>query len=51
MSITQVGLACGFRSASHFSKCYRKAFGTAPSRDAGDAPMVSRTVKSDMRVS
>jgi len=33
MSVTDVSLACGFVSATHFSKSYRAAFGTAP-RDA-----------------
>ncbi len=31
MSIMDITVACGFRSACHFSKAYRKAFGTAPS--------------------
>lgn len=29
-SITQVAMACGFRSASHFSKVYRGLFGLSP---------------------
>ena len=33
MSVTQVAVACGFESASHFSKCYRERFGTRPSQD------------------
>jgi transcriptional regulator GlxA family with amidase domain len=31
LSILNVALACGFVSASHFSKCYREYFGRAPS--------------------
>ena len=31
LSILNVALACGFVSASHFSKCYREYFGWAPS--------------------
>jgi len=31
MSILNVALACGFISASHFSKCYREHFGWTPS--------------------
>ena len=31
LSILNVALACGFVSASHFSKCYREHFGWAPS--------------------
>lgn len=30
MSILSVALACGFVSASHFSKCYRECFGKTP---------------------
>ncbi|MCR9257923.1 MAG: GlxA family transcriptional regulator [Alphaproteobacteria bacterium] len=30
MSILSVALACGFVSASHFSKCYREYFGRTP---------------------
>ena len=30
MSILSVALACGFVSASHFSKCYREAYGQTP---------------------
>jgi transcriptional regulator GlxA family with amidase domain len=30
LSILEVGLACGFKSASHFSKSYREAFGRSP---------------------
>ena len=34
MSITEISVACGFRSPSHFSKSYRREFGTNPSHDA-----------------
>ncbi len=30
MSILSVALACGFISASHFSKCYRETYGSTP---------------------
>lgn len=30
MSILSIALACGFVSASHFSKCYREAYGCTP---------------------
>ncbi|MGB2437013.1 MAG: GlxA family transcriptional regulator, partial [Candidatus Puniceispirillales bacterium] len=30
MSILSVALACGFVSASHFSKCYRETYGRTP---------------------
>lgn len=33
MSVLDVALACGFVSASHFSKCYREFFGNTPRED------------------
>lgn len=33
MSVIDVALACGFVSASHFSKCYRDFFGKTPRRE------------------
>jgi len=33
MSIMEVATACGFESASHFSRAYRARFGVSPSRD------------------
>ena len=30
MSILSIALACGFVSASHFSKCYREVYGRTP---------------------
>ncbi|MZR31479.1 GlxA family transcriptional regulator [Sneathiella litorea] len=33
MSVIEVALACGFTSASHFSKCYRQKFSCAPSEE------------------
>jgi len=33
MSVINVALACGFTSPSHFSKCYRNAFGHPPSAE------------------
>jgi AraC family transcriptional regulator, glycine betaine-responsive activator len=32
-SATQIALACGFRSSSHFSHSYRLAYGTSPTKD------------------
>jgi AraC family transcriptional regulator len=31
LSITEIALACGFSSTSHFSNCYRTARGQTPS--------------------
>jgi AraC family transcriptional regulator, glycine betaine-responsive activator len=33
MSVTEVALACGFRSVTHFSTCYRRFFGHPPRLD------------------
>ena len=35
MTVTAVAMACGFPSASHFSRCYARRFGLAPSRARG----------------
>ena len=35
MSVMNVALACGFVSASHFTKCYRAFFGRTPYRERG----------------
>ncbi len=35
MSVIEVAVACGFTSASHFSKCYRGFFATTPYRERG----------------
>ena len=35
MSVMNAALACGFVSASHFTKCYRSFFGRTPYRERG----------------
>ena len=40
MSVMNVALACGFVSASHFTKCYRAFFGRTPYRERG-LPVIS----------
>jgi len=40
MSVIDVALACGFVSASHFSKCYRDFFGKTPRKERG-LPLIS----------
>ncbi len=47
MSVIDVALACGFVSASHFSKCYRDYFGRTPRRERGlaDLPEVHGLVR------
>jgi AraC family carnitine catabolism transcriptional activator len=32
MRLTDVALACGFQSYSHFSRCYRQQYGNRPRR-------------------
>lgn len=41
MPIIDVALACGFVSASHFSKCYRDFFGKTPRHERGIPAIVS----------
>ncbi|MER8550447.1 helix-turn-helix domain-containing protein [Mesorhizobium sp. M1169] len=31
LPVVEIAIACGFASASHFSKCFRQAFGINPS--------------------
>ncbi|RMD64829.1 MAG: helix-turn-helix domain-containing protein, partial [Alphaproteobacteria bacterium] len=38
MSVLDVALACGFVSASHFSKCYRELFNRTPRQDRASLP-------------
>lgn len=38
MPVTDVGIACGFTSASHFSTAYRMRFGHAPRTERAPAP-------------
>jgi AraC family carnitine catabolism transcriptional activator len=33
LTVTEIAVACGFQSPSHFSKVYRQAFGSSPRRD------------------
>lgn len=33
LSILEIAIACGFNSASHFSRTYRARFGSPPSKD------------------
>jgi AraC family carnitine catabolism transcriptional activator len=33
LSVTSVGLACGFRSSSHFSRAFKGRYGISPAED------------------
>ncbi|MDH1263063.1 GlxA family transcriptional regulator [Pseudomonas sp. GD03944] len=41
MSVMDVGVACGFESASYFSRCYRSRFATRPSQDRHALPALA----------
>ena len=45
LSIIDVALACGFVSASHFSKCYRHAYARSPKEERGIAPESARAAQ------
>jgi transcriptional regulator GlxA family with amidase domain len=47
LPIVDLALACGFVSASHFSKCYRQLYGCSPREDRATA--VESSVKSERR--
>lgn len=40
LSVTDVCVACGFRSLSHFSKSYRSAYGIPPGMEASDGKVL-----------
>ena len=42
MSVTDVCLACGFKSLSHFSKSYRAVYGISPGLEGGQSQLVWR---------
>lgn len=42
LSVTEVCVACGFKSLSHFSKSYRAAYGISPGLEGGNARLVWR---------
>ncbi len=49
MNVLQIGLACGFVSASHFSRAYREQYGTSP-REHRRSIRSSRTSMGQPRV-
>lgn len=44
MPIVEVAVACGFVSASHFSKCYREIYHRSPQQERADRKLVSATL-------
>jgi transcriptional regulator GlxA family with amidase domain len=41
MPVVEVAVACGFVSASHFSKCYRELYGRSPQQERADRKHLS----------
>lgn len=40
MPVVEVAVACGFVSASHFSKCYRELYGRSPQQERAERKML-----------
>jgi transcriptional regulator GlxA family with amidase domain len=40
MPVVEVAVACGFVSASHFSKCYRELYGRSPQQERADRKLL-----------
>ena len=40
LSVTDICVTCGFKSLSHFSKSYRKAYGISPGQEDGSGALV-----------
>lgn len=49
LPVLQVALACGFATASHFSKSYSDLFGMPPSEERAQAPRARKWFDSDAR--
>ena len=45
MSVIDVALACGFVSASHFSKCYRELYNRSPQQERAERKMTMATAR------
>tara|TARA_R110002126_G_scaffold291804_1_gene459385 strand:+ start:345 stop:1352 length:1008 start_codon:yes stop_codon:yes gene_type:complete len=43
MPVVEVAVACGFVSASHFSKCYRELYGRSPQQERADRKQLLQT--------
>ncbi len=40
MPVVEIAVACGFVSASHFSKCYRELYGRSPQQERAERKML-----------
>jgi len=40
MPVVEVAVACGFVSASHFSKCYREIYNRTPQQERAERKLV-----------
>jgi len=45
MPVVEVAVACGFVSASHFSKCYRELYQRSPQQERADRKMTMATAR------
>jgi transcriptional regulator GlxA family with amidase domain len=45
MPVVEVAVACGFVSASHFSKCYRELYDRSPQQERADRKMTMATAR------
>nr|WP_244484298.1 MULTISPECIES: helix-turn-helix domain-containing protein [unclassified Rhizobium] len=45
MPVVEVAVACGFVSASHFSKCYRELYNRSPQQERAERKLTLQTVR------
>ncbi|MDF0659797.1 helix-turn-helix domain-containing protein [Rhizobium sp. BC49] len=45
MPVVEVAVACGFVSASHFSKCYRELYHRSPQQERAERKMTMATAR------
>jgi transcriptional regulator GlxA family with amidase domain len=43
MPVVEVAVACGFVSASHFSKCYRELYNRSPQQERAERKLTMST--------
>jgi transcriptional regulator GlxA family with amidase domain len=45
MPVVEVAVACGFVSASHFSKCYRELYNRSPQQERAERKLTMATAR------